>query len=60
MPARASGVPTPLGVVYHPRAAGGIWIAPLGEIAAHTRAVTPESDARPVASVHIEEGIYER
>jgi hypothetical protein len=57
---RASRVATLERVVEHARAAGGIWIAPLGEIAAHTRTVLAEADARPVPSVHIEEGIYER
>ncbi|HEX5558913.1 MAG TPA: polysaccharide deacetylase [Gaiellales bacterium] len=57
---RASRVATLERVVEHARAAGGIWIAPLSEIAAHTRSVIPDTDARPVPSVHIEEGIYER
>ena len=57
---RASRVATLERVVDHARAAGGIWIAPLGEIAAHVRAVVAETDARPVPSVHIEEGIYDR
>jgi peptidoglycan-N-acetylglucosamine deacetylase len=57
---RASRVATLERVVEHARGAGGIWIAPLSEIAAHTRAVVPEADARPVPSVHIQEGIYER
>jgi peptidoglycan-N-acetylglucosamine deacetylase len=57
---RASRVATLERVVEHARAAGGIWIAPLGEIAAHTRTVIAEADARPVPAVHIEEGVYER
>ena len=57
---RASRVATLERVVEHARAAGGIWIAPLSEIAAHARSVVAEADARPVPSVHIEEGIYER
>jgi peptidoglycan/xylan/chitin deacetylase (PgdA/CDA1 family) len=57
---RASRVATLERVIEHARAAGGIWIARLGEIAAHTRTVIAETDARPVPSVHIEEGIYER
>ena len=47
-------------VVEHARAGGGIWIAPLGEIAAHTRTVIAEADARPVPAVHIEEDVYGR
>lgn len=57
---RASRVATLERVVEHARAAGGIWIAPLGEIAAHTRTVIAEADARPVPAVHIEEDVYER
>jgi len=57
---RASRVATLERIVEHARAAGGIWIAPLSEIAAHARAVVPETDARPVPSVHIEEGMYDR
>jgi peptidoglycan-N-acetylglucosamine deacetylase len=57
---RASRVATLERVIEHARATGGIWIAPLGEIAAHTRTVIAEADARPVPSVHIEEGIYDR
>jgi peptidoglycan-N-acetylglucosamine deacetylase len=57
---RASRVATLERVIEHARTAGGIWIAPLSAIAAHTRAVIAEADARPVPSVHIEEGIYER
>ena len=56
---RASRVATLERVIEHARAAGGIWIAPLGEIAAHTRTVIAEADARPVPSVHIKEGIYD-
>jgi peptidoglycan/xylan/chitin deacetylase (PgdA/CDA1 family) len=37
---------------------GGVWIAPLGEIAAHTRAAIPAEEARPVPVVQIEEDIY--
>ena len=55
---RASRVATLERVIEHARATGGIWIAPLGEIAAHTRTVIAEADARPVPSVHIEEGVY--
>jgi peptidoglycan-N-acetylglucosamine deacetylase len=57
---RASRVATLERVVEHARAAGGIWIASLGEIAAHTRTVIAEADARPVPAVHIEEDVYER
>jgi hypothetical protein len=57
---RASRVATLERVVDHARAAGGIWIAPLSEIAAHVRTVVAETDARPVPSVHIEEDVYER
>jgi peptidoglycan/xylan/chitin deacetylase (PgdA/CDA1 family) len=57
---RASRVATLERVVEHARAAGGIWIASLGEIAAHTRTVIAEADARPVPAVHIEEDVYGR
>lgn len=56
---RASRVATLERVIEHARATGGIWIASLGEIAAHTRTVIAEADARPVPSVHIEEGVYD-
>jgi hypothetical protein len=55
---RASRVATLERVVEHARSAGGIWIAPLGEIAAHTRTVIPEGDARPVPAVHIGDDVY--
>jgi peptidoglycan/xylan/chitin deacetylase (PgdA/CDA1 family) len=55
---RASRVATLERVVDHARGAGGIWIAPLSEIAAHARSVIAETDARPVPSVHVEDGIY--
>jgi peptidoglycan/xylan/chitin deacetylase (PgdA/CDA1 family) len=57
---RASRVATLERVVEHARAAGGIWIAPLGEIAAHTRTVIAQADARPVPAVHLQDGVYER
>jgi peptidoglycan-N-acetylglucosamine deacetylase len=37
---------------------GGVWIAPLGEIATHTRTVIPAEDARPVPVVHLKEDVY--
>jgi peptidoglycan/xylan/chitin deacetylase (PgdA/CDA1 family) len=55
---RASRVATLERLVDAAEAAGGVWIAPLGEIAAHTRAVIPAADARPVPTVHIEEDVY--
>jgi peptidoglycan-N-acetylglucosamine deacetylase len=55
---RASRVATLERLVDTAEAAGGIWIAPLGEIAAHARMVIPAGDARPVPSVHIEEDVY--
>jgi hypothetical protein len=35
-----------------------VWIAPVGEIAAHTRAAIPAGDARPVPAVQLEEDVY--
>lgn len=55
---RASRVVTLERLVDAADAAGGVWIAPLGEIAAHARAVIPAADARPVPTVTIEEDVY--
>jgi peptidoglycan/xylan/chitin deacetylase (PgdA/CDA1 family) len=56
---RASRVATLERVIEHAREAGGIWIAPLGEIAAHTRTVIAEADALPVPVMRLEEGVYD-
>jgi peptidoglycan/xylan/chitin deacetylase (PgdA/CDA1 family) len=55
---RPSRVATLERVVDRARDLGGIWIAPAGEIAAHVRAAIPESDARPITPVEIEEDVY--
>jgi hypothetical protein len=37
---------------------GGIWIAPLGEIAEHVHNATPPEQARPVPVVRIDDDVY--
>jgi hypothetical protein len=55
---RASRVITLERIVERARELGGIWIAPVGEIAAHTRKAIPAADARPVPVVQIEKDVY--
>src|SRR6476661_7089265 len=55
---RASRVITLERIVERARELGGIWIAPVGEIAAHTRKAIPAADARPVVPVEIEADVY--
>ena len=55
---RASRVATLERVVERARELGGVWIAPAGEIAAHTRTAIAATDARPVPIVRIEEDVY--
>src|SRR4249920_765221 len=56
---RPSRVVTLERVVERARELGGVWVAPAGEIAAHTRTAIPAAEARPVPIVRIEEGVYE-
>jgi peptidoglycan-N-acetylglucosamine deacetylase len=55
---RASRVATLERLVERARGLEGVWVAPLGEIAAHVRATIPADDARPVPVVTIEEDVY--
>jgi peptidoglycan/xylan/chitin deacetylase (PgdA/CDA1 family) len=55
---RPSRVITLERVVERARELGGVWIAPVGEIAAHTRRAIPAEHARPVPAVQIEEDVY--
>ena len=55
---RASRVITLERIVERARELGGIWIAPVGEIAAHTRKAIPAADARPVPVVQIAKDVY--
>ncbi|MGH3074840.1 MAG: polysaccharide deacetylase family protein, partial [Gaiellales bacterium] len=55
---RASRVITLERIVERARALGGVWIAPVGEIAAHTRKAIPADEARPVPVVQIEKDVY--
>jgi peptidoglycan-N-acetylglucosamine deacetylase len=55
---RPSRVATLERLLERARDIGGVWIAAAGEIAAHTRSVIAEGDARPVSPVEIEEDVY--
>jgi peptidoglycan/xylan/chitin deacetylase (PgdA/CDA1 family) len=55
---RPSRVVTLERLLERARELGGVWIAPAGEIAAHTRGAIPSGEARPVAALRIEEDIY--
>ena len=55
---RPSRVVTLWHLVEHARTVGGVWIAPLGEIAAHARTAIDSADARPVPVTRIGDDVY--
>ncbi len=55
---RASRVATLERLAEHARSLDGVWVAPLGQIAAHVAAALPAADARPVPVCTIEEDVY--
>jgi peptidoglycan/xylan/chitin deacetylase (PgdA/CDA1 family) len=47
-------------LLEHAKALGGVWIAPLFEIAEHVHQTTPPEQARPVPVVRIDDDVYGR